>query len=177
MDLYYNIILHSDIAVIRQLAMTNKALYHLLSTKYVWINKFKYENLNIRQCQFKPFHWINEYYLVKNSIVKTNQILKKTNKSLHNIQNGVIVICRQEQLSMINLITPLNLDDITDCFIYFMINLTITPYIQIYLFSKGLMMNDVILIYHYYDMISIIETILYTFPKIEITNIIGHRLN
>lgn len=174
MDLYYNIILYSDMKTIQSLAMTHRLLYQFLCQQYVWINLFKLSKLNIITYRFKPYQWINEYNLIKYSHDKTVTMIKKTTKPINHLQNGIIVICRQDELSILNLVTPFNLSNITESFIYIMLNKS--PYIQIYLFNHSVIVKDVILLYQYVKIVDLLKTILYWWPTIKITNIVGQVL-
>lgn len=171
MDLYYNIILHSDMKTIQSLAMTNKLLYDFLSQKYVWINKFQQDDFIIREYRLKPYQWINEYNAVKYSHEKTALILRKTQKPLHHLNNGIVVVC--QDLNMLELFMPFDLT-FTDAFIYFMFNSV--PYIQIYLFNKEVIVKDIILLYSYDKIVDLLQTILYKWPTISMTNVIGQLL-
>src|SRR5688572_12097560 len=137
MDIYYHIILISSISTIKQLAQVNKALYQFLSQKYVWLSKFQLNNLKNKLNHQYPYQWIREYNLIKFSHDKINKILRKIQKPFNRLENGVIIICRPHNLSVLNFLVDYNAN-VTGSFIYFMLQ-SIT-YIQVYLFSKNEML-------------------------------------
>ena len=72
-DIYYEILMHSDINTIQHFNWTHKQ--HILNQKF-WIDKFFKDNLNIIHTQKTVSGWIHEYMAVQQSVIKKDKLLK-----------------------------------------------------------------------------------------------------
>ena len=61
MDIYYNILLQSDIHMIKTLCIINKAFYQLCHSHYYWINKYNNDKIPLPLLNYTINEWIDLY--------------------------------------------------------------------------------------------------------------------
>ncbi len=78
-DLYYEILLNSDIEDIDNLCMINKSFNNICQSKYFWIDKFNKDKLPLIKKHNKTVDWVIEYKKVLYVINRVNNVLMDLN--------------------------------------------------------------------------------------------------